>query len=658
VLVTWSDSINGNRDIYAQVFTAAGTSASPVFIVNSDTAGTQANPSVALLGSGDVLVTWDSANGTAVDVDSRVLSFSRPDAVNDSFTTTTGVGTALALTANDTDPNGHTLSVLSVGTAAHGAVTLANGVVTYTPTAGYTGADSFTYTVTDSTGLSDTGTVSLSVVAQPSNTTPLVVTPADDTTAVSIVADVSLLFPGAVARGTGAIVLTRADGTIVESFDAATSTRVSLSGGRVVINPTRPLDSSTSYSLSIPNGALTIGGVAYGGLTSYNFTTAAAAAATASQFALLVPSAAAATVNGTGQVFGSAGTQDVTVLNRPGTVTFDGSFNAGGDRIRLSGNANEWVVSRSGAAVTLSDGDTTVVIPAGVTGADVIFADGVRSLTADVAAGVVRLGVQDVTTNAAQVVSAAGPAVATGTVDAATASNLLILANGKATASGTETVFGSISGAETVTVGSGGKISLDGSFNAGGDTVVLSGAAGDYSVARSGAAVTLTSSTESVTIPVGTTGATVRFADGDRTLVLDAAASAVKLGAQVVGTTAAGVTPGTFTAASLDQDSDSNLATPFTIDASGSNIRFTDAVGTAHNVRLTGFGLGDSVTLTGQASTYAFSSNGTDISVSHVGSDGKLSVTTFVGIGDGTTYVNSEATAELSAGFNFVTFTV
>jgi hypothetical protein len=76
-------------------------------------------------------------------------------------------GTTIAasvLLANDTDPNGGTLSITAVGAAsAHGGtVSLVGNVITYTPTANYFGADSFTYTVSDG-ALTSTATVSFNV---------------------------------------------------------------------------------------------------------------------------------------------------------------------------------------------------------------------------------------------------------------------------------------------------------------------------------------------------------------------------------------------------------------------------------------------------------------------------------------------------------------
>jgi hypothetical protein len=67
---------------------------------------------------------------------------------------------------NNRDPNGDTISVTAVSNPANGAVVLANGIATYTPTNTasnkFVGQDSFTYTLSDGQ-LSATATVSISV---------------------------------------------------------------------------------------------------------------------------------------------------------------------------------------------------------------------------------------------------------------------------------------------------------------------------------------------------------------------------------------------------------------------------------------------------------------------------------------------------------------
>ena len=58
--------------------------------------------------------------------------------------------------ANDGDVDGDSLAVSAV---AHGSVTTDGSTVTYTPAAGYTGGDSFAYTVSDGNGGSGVATV-------------------------------------------------------------------------------------------------------------------------------------------------------------------------------------------------------------------------------------------------------------------------------------------------------------------------------------------------------------------------------------------------------------------------------------------------------------------------------------------------------------------
>jgi len=65
--------------------------------------------------------------------------------------------------ANDSDPDGDAISLIAAQAAAHGAVTLESGAVRYTPVAGYTGSDSFTYQIRDARGATASGTVNVTV---------------------------------------------------------------------------------------------------------------------------------------------------------------------------------------------------------------------------------------------------------------------------------------------------------------------------------------------------------------------------------------------------------------------------------------------------------------------------------------------------------------
>ena len=68
--------------------------------------------------------------------------------------------------------------------------------------------------------------------------------------------DIVLTFSETIARGSGLITLKNAAGATVASFDAASSTQLSLSGSRLVIDPSAELDYGTQYTLSLAAGSV------------------------------------------------------------------------------------------------------------------------------------------------------------------------------------------------------------------------------------------------------------------------------------------------------------------------------------------------------------------------------------------------------------------
>src|SRR5207249_2573118 len=92
-----------------------------------------------------------------------------PVATNDSFTTnedTALIVAAPGVLGNDSDIDSATITAVVVTTPAHGTLALsANGSFTYTPTANYTGPDSFTYKANDGSLDSNVATVAITVTA-------------------------------------------------------------------------------------------------------------------------------------------------------------------------------------------------------------------------------------------------------------------------------------------------------------------------------------------------------------------------------------------------------------------------------------------------------------------------------------------------------------
>ncbi|MEA5597414.1 Ig-like domain-containing protein [Rivularia sp. UHCC 0363] len=107
-------------------------------------------------------------------------------------------------------------------------------------------------------------------------TTPL--TPADDATNAVIDADLTIKFNESVQKGTGNIVIKNSsDNSVVEAFNVATSTAITISGDTVTINPTNNLAASTGFYVEIDAGAIKdAAGNNFAGISgnsTWNFTT-------------------------------------------------------------------------------------------------------------------------------------------------------------------------------------------------------------------------------------------------------------------------------------------------------------------------------------------------------------------------------------------------
>ena len=100
-----------------------------------------------------------------------------PVASNQSVATSAGTPVDVTLVA--TDPDGDQLTYIIASQPAHGTVTLAANVATYTPDPGYSGPDSFTFTAWDGFLEASPATVSVAVA---DTTDPVVTVPADITT--------------------------------------------------------------------------------------------------------------------------------------------------------------------------------------------------------------------------------------------------------------------------------------------------------------------------------------------------------------------------------------------------------------------------------------------------------------------------------------------
>ena len=124
-----------------------------------------------------------TSNPALVTVTVNGAGNNAPVANNDAASTNSGVSVTIDVTSNDTDSDG-TINVASVAIAsppANGTTSIDGGTgqVTYTPDAGFSGTDSFTYTVQDDDGaLSNAATVTIDVTGGTAQTITL--NPTDD----------------------------------------------------------------------------------------------------------------------------------------------------------------------------------------------------------------------------------------------------------------------------------------------------------------------------------------------------------------------------------------------------------------------------------------------------------------------------------------------
>jgi hypothetical protein len=153
-----------------------GTYPTPDLIVNGTVTAAAAGPGVVwrtpyqIVANveaqfvGQVVATCSPNDPTVVIATTTVPAGPQaPRGTNQSVAAQQGVAKAIVLGATDADTPANQLTFAVTTPPSHGAVTGTAPNVTYTSDAGYVGADSFVFTVTDPGGLSGTGTVSINV---------------------------------------------------------------------------------------------------------------------------------------------------------------------------------------------------------------------------------------------------------------------------------------------------------------------------------------------------------------------------------------------------------------------------------------------------------------------------------------------------------------
>ncbi len=116
----------------------------------------------------------DGSGGTSTATVQVVVAPANDDPIpgDDEVVTNEDQAVTVDVLANDSDPDGDSLSITEIGQPAHGTVVQnADGTLTYTPEADFNGNDVFTYTIDDGNGGNDTATVYVCV--KPVNDAPV-----------------------------------------------------------------------------------------------------------------------------------------------------------------------------------------------------------------------------------------------------------------------------------------------------------------------------------------------------------------------------------------------------------------------------------------------------------------------------------------------------
>ena len=119
--------------------------------------------------AGQVDITLTTVGGTSPLVAADHYTFIAPPTAGASSATVAYNSTANAVTLNT---SGGPTSVTVASTPAHGTATATGTSITYTPTTGYFGSDSFTYTATNSVGTSTAATVTITITSPAITLTP------------------------------------------------------------------------------------------------------------------------------------------------------------------------------------------------------------------------------------------------------------------------------------------------------------------------------------------------------------------------------------------------------------------------------------------------------------------------------------------------------
>lgn len=302
---------------------AVGTQASNGNATASGTSITY-TPAAGYFGPDSFTYTATNAGGTSTPATVTITVNPAAPIANAVSATVAANSTNNPITLNIT---GGPPASVAAGTAAHGTPAAVGTSITYTPTAGYSGTDSFTYTATNVTGTSTPATVSITVTPPTLTLSAIATTGTAATTVYSSTIIASL--------GTGPYEFERTSGSLPDGL-ALDPDSGAITGTPAVVGPFNFTVTATDV---------------YGatGSQAYTITISAPTVAITSPASGVLP----------GATTGTAYSQSFSASGGTGTHSFSFSAGALPPGLTISGNALSGTPNQSGTynfSITPSDG--------------------------------------------------------------------------------------------------------------------------------------------------------------------------------------------------------------------------------------------------------------------------------------------------------------
>ncbi|MCB2048882.1 MAG: tandem-95 repeat protein [Novosphingobium sp.] len=483
-------------------------------------------------GGDSFIILIDDGHGGVIEQAVSVTITPVPDAPVAIDDTVAAAGAGLAtqipvatLLANDFDLDGDPLTLIALSNATGGTVSLTGGTVVFTPTPGFVGTGGFDYAISSTDGSASahvtvTGVVGGSV--SPTNQPPTIAPVALVTTLEDIAVQL-------------AVAASDPDGDVLAfaATSGAHGTVTGGSGGLFVYTPAAGYVGTDSFIVSVSDGK--------GGTASRTVDVTVFDLPDTADWTVHAPDRHVSELGGTGLYMGTAGFQQVTVLDLPGLITFDGSaaitslarlFIPGGTQTYgpvPGGSPSEVIGTNAAERISLA-ADANVVLDASFVRDNdtlVILGPSTDYAVASTVAGVI-------------LTSAAGayiriPAFAADggvTLEFADVTLQLTTTDGESFAIGSQAI-----GAAPGLIGSGlasEGLSPGALVYRGGDLIELAGDASDWRIVETGGSALLTDGDTHVLIPLGASGVLLAFDDGARTLALDPHTGTALIGTQVL----------------------------------------------------------------------------------------------------------------------------